>query len=85
MTMNVNIHAAKSTLSQLIERVKMGEDVVINKAGKPVAKLVAYQKPKAKRKFGSMKGQIVVNDPNWWKPMTEEEAEKFLTGDDWWL
>ena len=38
----VNMHTAKSTLSQLVEEVLMGEDVVIARNGKPVARLVAF-------------------------------------------
>jgi prevent-host-death family protein len=39
--MEVNIHEAKTHLSKLLEKVALGEEVVIAKAGKPVAKLVA--------------------------------------------
>ena len=39
--MEVNIHEAKTHLSKLLERVALGEEVIIAKAGKPVAKLVA--------------------------------------------
>ncbi len=54
----INIHEAKSTLSRLIERVNQGEEIVISKAGKPVARLVPYSQPNAKRKLGLMKGKI---------------------------
>ncbi len=40
--MTVNIHEAKTNLSKLISFLERGEDVIIAKAGKPVAKLVAY-------------------------------------------
>jgi prevent-host-death family protein len=40
----VNMHEAKSTLSKLVEKVNAGEEVVIAKAGKPVAKLVKYDR-----------------------------------------
>ena len=40
MTMEVNIHEAKTHLSKLLERVALGEEVIIAKAGTPVAKLV---------------------------------------------
>jgi len=33
-----------------------------------------------KPKFGTLKGRIVINDPEWWKPMSDEEAEAFLDG-----
>jgi prevent-host-death family protein len=66
--MEVNIHEAKTHLSRLLERVAMGEEVIIAKAGTPVAKLVPVQSPKRKFKFGSAKGEFVVpddfNDPD---------------------
>jgi prevent-host-death family protein len=40
--MNVNIHAAKTNLSRLIEKVSLGETIIISKAGKPLAKLAPY-------------------------------------------
>jgi prevent-host-death family protein len=60
--MEVNIHEAKTHLSKLLERVALGEEVVIAKAGKPVAKLVAIEPEKPSFKFGSAKGQFVVPD-----------------------
>ena len=42
----VNIHAAKTHLSSLVEEAAGGEEIVIAKAGKPVARLVALEKPK---------------------------------------
>jgi prevent-host-death family protein len=53
-----NIHEAKTHLSRLVERVVAGEEIVIGKAGKPVAKLVPYTEPKPLRKPGGMKGKI---------------------------
>lgn len=58
----INIHEAKTTLSKLIERTQNGEEVIIAKAGKPVAKLVGYKEKPAKRKFGALKGKIWVSD-----------------------
>jgi prevent-host-death family protein len=59
--MEVNIHEAKTHFSKLLERVALGEEVIIAKAGKPVAKLVAVNQPKT-RIFGSAKGEFVVPD-----------------------
>ena len=54
-----NIHQAKTQLSRLIERVLQGEEIIIGKAGKPVARLVPYGKEKKPRKAGgSWKGKI---------------------------
>ena len=60
--MEVNIHEAKTHLSRLLERVAMGEEVVIAKAGKPVAKLVPVRKQPKKRILGSARGEFVVPD-----------------------
>ncbi len=65
--MEVNIHEAKTHLSRLLERVAMGEEIVIAKAGTPVAKLVPLSTRPKKRILGSAKGEFVVpadfNDP----------------------
>ena len=51
--MEVNIHEAKTHLSRLLERVAMGEEVIIDKAGTPVAKLVPVKTHPRKRVLGS--------------------------------
>ena len=57
----INIHEAKTHLSKLVERVAAGEEIIIGKAGKPVARLVPYKEPKSRRlKPGSMKGKIKI-------------------------
>jgi prevent-host-death family protein len=58
----VNIHEAKTQLSKLLARVALGEEVIIAKAGKPVAKLVAIGSEKPRFKLGSAKGEFVVPD-----------------------
>ena len=67
----VNVHEAKTHLSRLLARVEAGEDVVIARGGKPVARLVQFQKP-GKRQFGSMKGKIELDD-SFFDPLPEEE------------
>ena len=57
----VNVHAAKTNLSRLLERAEAGEEIVIARAGKPVARLVPYVAERPKRVFGRLKGQIVVH------------------------
>jgi prevent-host-death family protein len=54
----MNVHEAKTHLSKLLEKVAAGEEVVISKAGKPVAKLVPYQPAAAPRQGGFLAGQI---------------------------
>jgi prevent-host-death family protein len=54
-----NIHQAKTQLSSLLERVQKGEEIIIAKAGKPVARLVPYRESLKPRKAGGrMKGKI---------------------------
>jgi prevent-host-death family protein len=60
--MEVNIHEAKTHLSKLLERVALGEEVIIAKAGTPVAKIVALETEPKTRVFGSAKGEFTVPD-----------------------
>jgi prevent-host-death family protein len=56
----VNMHEAKTHLSRLVERVLAGDDIVIGRAGKPVARLVPYDEGlrATPRPFGLLKGKI---------------------------
>ena len=54
----INVHAAKTNLSRLLERVAAGEEVVIGRAGKPIARLVPFVETPRKRWFGAMRGEI---------------------------
>lgn len=60
MTVNVNIHEAKTHLSRLLERVAAGERVVISKAGKPIADLVPHQRSPVV--FGGLRGELRYDD-----------------------
>jgi len=53
-----SITQAKAELSALIEQVQKGNEIILAKGGKPVAKLVAYRGPSAPRRPGSMAGQL---------------------------
>jgi prevent-host-death family protein len=55
-----NISDAKAQLSALIDRVVSGEEVIIGKAGKPVAKLVRYERSEATRSPGALRGKIAI-------------------------
>jgi prevent-host-death family protein len=57
----VNVHDAKTHLSRLLERAEAGEEIVIARAGKPVARLLPYAPERPKRIFGRLRGQIVVH------------------------
>ena len=61
MAAPVNVHEAKTTLSRLLERAEAGEEIVIARAGKPVARLVPYASERPKRVFGRLRGQIVMH------------------------
>ncbi len=56
----VNVHEAKTHLSRLLGRVAAGEEVVIKKAGRPVARLVPYRKPGKRRVLGQDRGLFEV-------------------------
>ena len=62
MAVHVNLSDAKSKLSKLIDQAILGEEVIISKSGKPVAKLVPLEKPIRNRKPGSAKGKLVISD-----------------------
>ncbi len=53
-----NVHDAKTHLSRLLERVAQGEEIVIGKAGKPVARLVPYQEASGPRSPGAWQGRV---------------------------
>jgi len=55
---SVNIHDAKTNLSRLVDQAASGTEIVIAKAGKPVAKLVPLSPPRRVRRPGSLKGKI---------------------------
>lgn len=57
-----NISEAKAQLSALIERVLAGEEIIIGKAGKPVARLVRYERPVGPRQPGALRGKITIAD-----------------------
>ena len=69
-----NIHEAKTHLSRLLERVAGGEEIIIARAGKPVARLVPFKESlKPNRKPGSLKGKIWIS-PDFDKEDKEIEA-----------
>ena len=58
----VNVHEAKTHLSRLLERVSAGEEIVIAKAGRPVARLVPYAEDLEPRKLGGWEGRVWIAD-----------------------
>lgn len=79
MFMQVNVADAKNKLPELIKAVEAGETVTICRRGTPVVDIVPTAKPvREKPKLGTMKDRIVIHDPDWWKPMTDEQAKEFI-------
>jgi prevent-host-death family protein len=79
--MQVSVADAKNRLSELIKAVENGEPVTICRHGIPVVDLVrAKAAISGKPRFGTMRDRIQEIDPDWWKPMTEEEVDAFLEG-----
>jgi len=58
----VNVHEAKTHLSRLLERVEHGEEIVIARAGKPIARLVPLEPAEPRRLFGRDRGKIWMSD-----------------------
>jgi prevent-host-death family protein len=56
----VNMHAAKTHLSRLVERAEQGEETVIARNGRPVARLVPYREQRKRREPGALRGQIKI-------------------------
>ena len=73
----VNIHAAKTQLSALIDDVAKGNPFVIAKSGKPLAKVTPFQE-KAAPRFGAMKGKMII--PDNFDRMIEDEIYEMFGG-----
>ena len=73
----VNVHEAKTHLSRLLVQVEAGEEVVIARNGKPVARLVPCER-RGKPRFGSWKGRITVDD-SFYDPLPDEELDAWET------
>jgi prevent-host-death family protein len=81
LIMKVSVAEAKNKLPELIRAAEDGEPVTICRRGTPVVDIVRTKKPTGrKRRLGALRGQIEILDPNWWKPMTNEEADEFMEG-----
>lgn len=72
----VNIHEAKTHLSRLLEQVAGGEEVVIAKAGKAIARLVPLEATRKERRLGLLKGKLNVPD-DFDAPLADKELSLF--------
>jgi prevent-host-death family protein len=68
----VNIQKAKKNLSRLIQKVLAGEEVIIARGSKNVARIVAIAEAKKKRQPGSMKGKFSIG-PEFFELLTDDE------------
>jgi len=68
----VTIHAAKTTLSQLLARVEAGEEIVLARGKHPIAKLVPFRPRRKARRFGALRGTVSVG-PEFFEPLSEQE------------
>jgi prevent-host-death family protein len=74
----VNIHEAKTTLSQLVEAAESGERVILARAGKPVVELVQLSR-KSRVKLGVLKGRLpkrLLDDAA--KPLTKAQVDRLF-------
>jgi prevent-host-death family protein len=72
----INIHEAKTHLSRLVEEAAAGTEVIIAKAGKPMARLSAVSAPIRKKRLGLLKGKIrIAGDFN--EPLTDDALASF--------
>ncbi|WP_426032270.1 type II toxin-antitoxin system Phd/YefM family antitoxin [Caulobacter sp. DWP3-1-3b2] len=76
----VTIHYAKTNLSRLLAEVEAGGEVVIARGKAPVATLTPAKPPCPKRVFGSMKGQVALDD-SFFEPLPDDELALW-NGDD---
>ena len=74
--MQVNIHEAKTNLSRLLSQVEKGEEIIIAKAGKPIALLTKFSEEKPKRKLGRDSGLFEVPE-DFNEPLSEDILKSF--------
>lgn len=75
MSIQVSVAEAKANLSDLLRQAEAGDEVIVSRNGRPVAKICALRP----REPGFFQGQVVVHDPNWWQD--DSLAELFEPGD----
>ncbi len=68
--MIINVYEAKTQLSKLLDRAASGEEIILGKSGKPLARLVPYRETKQPRVPGRLAGKIKIADdfdetPSW--------------------
>jgi len=76
VTLRVNVHEAKTQLSRLLARVEGGEEVVIAKAGRPIARLVPMRERPNRRVPGTAQGRVTIA-PEFDAPLPESVLREF--------
>jgi len=79
MSTIINIHDAKTHLSRIVEDVAAGAEVVIAKAGRPMARLVPLESPAGRKSLGQLQGRLVVPD-DFNAPLPPDVAARFEAG-----
>ena len=72
----INIHNAKTHFSKILTRVNRGEEVIIAKAGKPVAKIIPIKAGGSDRVPGSAKGMLTISE-EFFQPLPDNVIEGF--------
>jgi prevent-host-death family protein len=72
----VNLYDAKTNLSALVERAAAGEEIIIAKAGRPLARLVPLEKRSAPREFDFLAGQVIAG-PDFDDPLPDDIQAAF--------
>ena len=75
----VNIHAAKTHLSRLVDQAAAGEEIVIARAGRPVARLAPLRVAGKRRRAGLMRGRIVIGK-DFDAPLPQDVLASFYAG-----
>ena len=77
--MQINVHAATTQLSRLLERVEAGEEIIITRHGRPVARLGPVRPSAKRRTLGLLRGKIRVKR-NFDEPLPEDVMRTFEKG-----
>ncbi len=76
MSKVINIHEAKTHLSRIVDEVAAGREVIIAKAGKPMARLTPLSETRRPKKLGLLRGKLRVPD-DFNAPLSEAELASF--------
>lgn len=76
----INVHEAKTHLSRLLDRVAAGEEIIIAKANRPMARLLPLEPETSQRMLGTGKGEIWMSD-DFDEPLSDDELAVWESGD----